>query len=73
MNEDKWVTDFRERHKSFKEQLNISDSSYWRWVFAGMAMQGIITNSISLNYGDTAMSAAYYADALIKELEKPKK
>lgn len=49
----------------------------WRWKFAGMAMQGMISSSTRLllknsNEDVTAKACVEYADALIAELLKKK-
>lgn len=52
------------------------DLEYWRYKFAGMAMQGMFANStvyFNINNKDMVVSnAARYADLLIKELQKEK-
>lgn len=55
---------------------------WWRWHYAGQAMQGCLSNSIDLNQGvepwwyggmnRIAESSSMLADALISQLQKPK-
>lgn len=61
---------------------SISDENYWRRMYAGMAMQGILPRfnpasycvcSNESEYEFVAAEAAKYADALIEKLKKEKK
>lgn len=46
---------------------------YWRRVYAGQAMQGILASDINIDLppADAARFAVDYTDALIEELDKP--
>ncbi len=61
---------------------SISDENYWRRMYAGMAMQGILPRfnpasycvcSNESEYEFVAVEAAKYADALIEALKKENK
>lgn len=54
-----------------KESLPV-DREYWRRVYAGQAMQGILASDINIDLppADAARFAVCYTDALIEELEK---
>lgn len=60
---------------TIKQNLN-TDREYWRRVYAGQAMQGIVS-ALDMNTpiaGDgVADKACVFADALIEELEKTEK
>ena len=63
----------------FAAQLNNGESIYSagltkREYFAAMAMQGILTTTHTYghNYKAIAIDAVKFADALLKELDKPK-
>lgn len=57
---------------AIKQNLT-TDREYWRWVYAGQAMQGIVSaldmNAPIAEDGVASMACAF-ADALIEELEK---
>lgn len=55
-----------------KESLPV-DREYWRRVYAGQAMQGILASDINIDLppADAARFAVDYTDALIEELDKP--
>ena len=65
---------------AIKQNLN-TDREYWRRVYAGQAMQGLISNNatsdapydIPLLAAMSAKTACTFADALIEELEKTEK
>jgi len=56
---------------AIKQNLN-TDREYWRRVYAGQAMQGLISNNATSDAPSAmiAKTACTFADALIAELEK---
>lgn len=52
---------------------NMSVHDYWRYQFAGMAMQGLLADSkYNANAYETAEDSIKFADALLKQLEEKK-
>jgi hypothetical protein len=59
---------------------DVEKRDYWRYTFAGMAMQGLATTDLSFGIVDkphnpwlwAAQEATKAADALLLELEKPR-
>lgn len=67
------IVDVNEMAKSSTDQDFITVREYWRRVYAGQAMQGIVSAlDMNTSYAEdgVASMACAFADALIEELEK---
>lgn len=67
------IVDVNEMAKSATVQDFITVREYWRRVYAGQAMQGIVSSlDMNISYAEdgVASMACAFADALIEELDR---